>query len=70
MYLLLTIYFWPTPARSLSSPPRPWFARVSQAEAGLGLTELSVCDLALRNLVRATELQELQQVWKLEIYRS
>ncbi|CAM9501131.1 unnamed protein product, partial [Sphacelaria rigidula] len=32
-----------------------------KAEIGHGLTELSVCDLALRILVRATELQELQQ---------
>lgn len=35
---------------------------VAQAKAGSGLTELSVCDLALRNLVRATELPELAEV--------
>ena len=33
-----------------------------QAKTGARLTELSVCDLALRNLVRPTELNELAEV--------
>lgn len=33
-----------------------------QAELGSRLTELSVCDLALRHLVRPTELTELAEV--------
>ncbi|CAN0310233.1 unnamed protein product [Hapterophycus canaliculatus] len=32
-----------------------------QAEVGSRLTELSVCDVALRNLVRPTELTELAE---------
>lgn len=36
--------------------------RRQQAQAGSALTGLSVCDVPLRNLVRATELHELAEV--------
>ena len=37
-------------------------AEPPQAKTGTRLTELSVCDVALRNLVRPTELNELAEV--------
>lgn len=50
----------------LSARGRPTAAAaaavVAQAKTGARLTELSVCDVALRNLVRPTELNELAEV--------
>ncbi len=47
----------------VSYPVLSTFGR--QAEMGSRLTELSVCDLALRHLVRPTELTELAEVWSM-----
>lgn len=38
-----------------------------QGEAGSCLTELSVCDMALRHLVRPTELHELAAVGSTDV---